>query len=222
MYGEVMANFNQREALARLIAERRESYSNLSRLIGRNPAYIHQFITRKTPKRLSDGDRRTLANYLRVPDSSLGGPVEISARQPDNMVFVPRYEVEASAGFGALDFSERYAAHIGFDGRFLRELCEGGVEDLSIIRVKGDSMFPTLTDGDDIMVDRSPVGVRLNDGVYVLRRDDTLVVKRVAIHPATLRVTVSSDNSAYPSWPDCDPMELDVLGRVVWSGRRMT
>lgn len=216
-----MAVFDQREALARLIAERRESYSNLSRLIGRNPAYMHQFIKRKTPKRLDDQDRRTLARYLRVPDSELGGPIDASTEQLDRVVLVPRYEVEASAGFGALDSSETRAAHIGFDNRWLRELCQGGVEDLSIIRVKGDSMFPTLTDGDDIMVDRSSGGVRLNDGVYVLRREDTLVVKRVAIHPTTRKATVSSDNVAYPSWPDCDPKHLDVVGRVVWSGRRM-
>ncbi|PZT90733.1 MAG: peptidase S24 [Citromicrobium sp.] len=216
-----MAEFDQREALARLIDERRENYSNLSRVIGRNPAYIHQFIKRKTPRRLDDRDRRTLAHYLRIPESELGGPVNANSVPSGRMVFVPRYEIEASAGFGAMDLDEHRATHIGFDVRWLRELCQGGVEDLSIIRVKGDSMIPTLTDGDDIMVDRSSGGMRLNDGIYVLRRDDTLVVKRVAIHPASRKATVSSDNAAYPSWPDCDPKHLDTVGRVVWSGRRI-
>ena len=47
-----------RAALERLIEERGEDYAALSRLIGRNAAYIQQFIKRGTPKRLSEEDRR--------------------------------------------------------------------------------------------------------------------------------------------------------------------
>ena len=104
----------------------------------------------------------------------------------------------------------------------MKQLCNAGPADLSIIRVRGDSMFPTLADGDDIMVDRSVAGARLQDGIYVLRRDDTLTVKRIAVHPGSKGLTISSDNSAYPSWPDCDPQEVDVIGRVVWAGRKIS
>jgi phage repressor protein C with HTH and peptisase S24 domain len=83
-------------------------------------------------------------------------------------------------------------------------------------------MFPTLADGDDIMVDRSVAGTKLQDGIYVLRRDDTLSVKRIAIHPGTRRLTVSSDNGSYPSWPDLDPADIEVIGRVVWAGRKIS
>ncbi len=83
-------------------------------------------------------------------------------------------------------------------------------------------MFPTLSDGDDIMVDRSPAGARVHDGIYVLRREDTLMVKRIAVHPGSRRLTISSDNSSYPSWTDCDPTEVDIIGRVVWAGRRIS
>lgn len=47
-----------RAELARLIAERREDYAGLSRLLGRNPAYIQQFIKRGVPRRLSRRQRR--------------------------------------------------------------------------------------------------------------------------------------------------------------------
>jgi phage repressor protein C with HTH and peptisase S24 domain len=82
-------------------------------------------------------------------------------------------------------------------------------------------MTPTLADGDDIMVDRSPAGARLHDGIYVLRHEDTLAVKRIAVHPGSKRLTISSDNPAYPTWPDCDPKDIDVIGRVVWAGRKI-
>jgi phage repressor protein C with HTH and peptisase S24 domain len=90
---------------------------------------------------------------------------------------------------------------------------------LSAIRVEGDSMVPTLADGDDILVDRSPAPLR--DGIYVLRIDGALNVKRLAINPAPGRVAIRSDNPAYPGWPDCDLSTIDVIGRVVWVGRRL-
>ena len=45
---------------------------------------------------------------------------------------------------------------------------------LSIIRVEGDSMAPTLNAGDDILVDPADCAERLRDGIYVLRVDEAL------------------------------------------------
>ena len=61
--------------------------------------------------------------------------------------------------------------------------------------------------------------MRLNDGIYVLRRDDTLIVKRLGIHPATKKVTISSDKAANPSWTR-DRNSIGVVGRIVWAGRK--
>ena len=44
-------------------------------------------------------------------------------------------------------------------------------------------MAPTLNDGDDILVDRAGCNEALRDGIYVLRVEDSLLVKRLAIHP---------------------------------------
>ena len=109
-----------------------------------------------------------------------------------------------------------------FDERWLKQLTGASRDDLNLIRVEGDSMVPTLTDGDDILVDRSDAKGRLRDGIYVLRFDDVLMVKRLALHPINRRVTVQSDNPAYADWPDCDPKDIDVIGRVIWSARRIS
>ena len=82
-------------------------------------------------------------------------------------------------------------------------------------------MSPTLNDGDDILVDLGDCGERLRDGIYVLRVDDALVVKRLALSPMGRRVTVQSDNPAYPDWPDCGLDEIHCIGRVIWSGRKV-
>ena len=69
-----MAEVDGRTALARLIEERGEDYAGLSRLIGRNPAYIQQFIKRGTPRRLAEADRRILARYFGVDEARWARP----------------------------------------------------------------------------------------------------------------------------------------------------
>ena len=81
-------------------------------------------------------------------------------------------------------------------------------------------MAPTLNAGDDILVDLGDCDERLRDGIYVLRIDDALVVKRLALNPPGRRVTIQSDNPAYPDWPDCDLDEINCIGRVIWAGRQ--
>lgn len=212
--------------LDRLIADRGENYADLSRFIGRNPAYIQQFIKRGTPRKLDEGDRQKLARYFGVPEQALGGVATSAApsggrmRQIPAVVAVPRLALGASAGGGTLDVDERAAGIMAFDAHWLRHL---GVrpQRVSIIRVDGESMAPTLNDGDDIMVDHDDDATRLRDGVYVLRLDGVLMVKRIAMGPRRGRFSVISDNIHYPDWTDIDPLLVDIVGRVVWTGRRL-
>ena len=209
-----------RFALQSLIEERGEDYASLSRLIGCNSAYVQQYIKRGTPKKLPEDHRRVLARYFGVSEEMLGGPPQEMAGA-ENLVTVPRLTVDASAGAGAIAEQERPGSHFAFDAKWLRSVGAGDVQRLSIIRVDGDSMEPTLADGDEILVDASEARDRLRDGIYVLRMDDALIVKRLAPNPASRRVSITSDNPAYPSWPDCPLRSVDIVGRVVWAGRRI-
>ncbi|HYE28214.1 MAG TPA: S24 family peptidase [Allosphingosinicella sp.] len=214
-----MTTTDPRAALDQLIRERGDDYAGLSRLLGRNAAYVQQYIKRGTPRRLAEDDRRRLAHYFGVDEALLGGP---SYPSGEGLLSVPRLDVDASAGPGAVGTVERRLGRIGFDAAWLRQLglAGGGHGRLSVIRVSGDSMSPTLSDGDEILVDREDDARRLRDGIYVLRVEGTLVVKRLALAPDG-RLSANSDNSAYPGWPDLDPAGLDVVGRVVWFGRRL-
>lgn len=215
-----MAETDGRVALARLIEERGEDYAGLSRLLGRNAAYIQQFIKRGSPRRLAESDRRILARYFGVEEALLGAP-EAAPGPGASLRPVPRLAVDAAAGAGALDSDERQAGHIAFDPVWLRRVARGAPEQLSIIRVAGDSMVPTLADGDDILVDRGDAAARLRDGIYVLRMDDVLMVKRVARAPGQGRISVISDNPHYRSWDDLPMASVQLVGRVVWTGRRV-
>ena len=215
-----MADEDARTALQRLIEERGEDYAGLSRLLGRNPAYVQQYIKRSSPRRLAERDRRLLARYFGVDETLLGAP-ETAAPAGAGLVRVPQLDVGASAGAGAFDGEERTASHIAFDPLWLRRVARGSPDLLSIIRVAGDSMAPALADGDAILVDRGDAAARVRDGIYVLRIDDALVVKRLSLNPAARTVSVRSDNPAYPGWPDCDLAAIELVGRVVWAGRRI-
>jgi phage repressor protein C with HTH and peptisase S24 domain len=208
-----------RLVIERLCAERGEDFAGLSRMLGRNPAYIQQFVRRGVPKRLKEAERRKLARYFAISEALLGGPAEEEGSE--GLVPVMRVAVRASAGPGAIVPPEMAKPYFAFDGRWLKALTGTAAVKLSIIRVEGDSMAPTLNAGDDILVDPADCAERLRDGIYVLRVDDALVVKRIALHPVGRRVTVQSDNPAYPDWPDCDMAEIVCIGRVVWAGRKI-
>jgi hypothetical protein len=213
----MMVNDNGRAALERLISENGDDYAGLSKLIGRNSAYIQQFIKRGSPKRLPEKERGILARYFGVDEKLLGGLGPSAVRL--GLRTIPKLDVGASAGPGAMNDAEALAGKIGFDEKWLRRL---GVDPahLSLIRVDGDSMAPTLNNGDDIMVDSSAASGTLRDGVHVIRMDDVLMVKRLAKGPEG-RLSVLSDNPAYPDWPDVDGSTVAVIGRVVWTGRRL-
>jgi phage repressor protein C with HTH and peptisase S24 domain len=209
-----------RLVLERLCAERGEDFAGLSRMLGRNAAYIQQFVRRGVPRRLGEEERGKLARYFGISESLLGGPAN-EAPDANGLVSVKRHRVMVSAGPGAIVAAELGKPYFAFDERWLKALTPSAPSNLSIVRVEGDSMAPTLNAGDDILVDLGDSTERLRDGIYVLRIDDALVVKRIALNPIGRRVTVQSDNPAYPDWPDCTLAEINCIGRVIWSGRRI-
>jgi phage repressor protein C with HTH and peptisase S24 domain len=209
-----------RLVLERLCAERGEDFAGLSRMLGRNPAYVQQFVRRGVPKRLKEDERRKLARYFSISETLLGGPPE-EAASPNELISVKRHPIMVSAGPGTMVTEEIGKPYFGFDERWLKALTASAPANLSIVRVEGDSMSPTLNDGDDILVDLGDSSERLRDGIYVLRVSEALLVKRLALHPMRRRVTVQSDNPAYPDWPDCDLGEINCIGRVIWAGRKV-
>ncbi|MDZ3830307.1 MAG: S24 family peptidase [Sphingopyxis sp.] len=214
-----------RAALDRLCRDRGVDYARLSDVIGRNPAYIQQYIKRGSPRRLAEGDRARIAAYLGVPEAVLGAPVQrvatsVRGAHGNDMLLVPKLAIGASAGAGASIDGEPVEGAVAFDPKWLRDL-GADLRALSIIRVEGDSMAPTLDDGDDILVDGGDAASRLRDGIYVLRMEDVLMVKRVARVPGQGRIAVISDNPHYRNWDDLPMTAVQLVGRVIWTGRRV-
>lgn len=80
-------------------------------------------------------------------------------------------------------------------------------------------MEGVFNDGDNILINHADN--RPQDGLYVLRIEDNLTVKRLQIMPGNM-VRIISANAAYPSYEiNLRNMSGDIaiIGRVEWFGR---
>ena len=217
-----------RRRLQGLVREKRTSLAALSRLIGRNDAYLQQFVTRGSPRHLDEADEQRIAEFLGFPPDLFetrrwdDRRSETATRRPaatptglQDWVEVPRLPLDASAGPGAFGAQEISYDAIRFSPRWMREMGLEGA-DLSAIRVEGDSMEPVLRSGDEILVDRNK---RSSEGIHVVRVGDALHVKQVQpTGPGRLRLV--SANPAYAPM-DLAADEIEIVGRVVWKGGRI-
>jgi len=219
-----MANVAVRENLERLIQSTGDGYAAVSRLLGRNPAYIQQFIKRGVPRRLSETDRRIIASHFGVSETLLGAP-DGSTMSSESSAAVPVLQPGSAAlgRFAAIPYLPSESAPssaLVVDQLFLQRLSSGRVPSLSAHSIDSDGMAPTLVAGDQVLIDtadkRAP-----RDGIYLIESDGALLVKRLSVNPVTRRITVLSDNAAYPSFPDCDPDGVHIIGRIFWVGRRL-
>lgn len=194
---------DQRRALEALFEGSRTSLAAASRMLGRNPAWLQQYLKRGTPRLLPEEERGRLARFFGVDETVLGGPAAA-------LVAVPRLAVAASAGPGRLVEGEA-AARARYPAE---ELARLGVApgDASEIAVAGESMEPTLHAGDRILVDRGQRRPVARGGIWVIRIGDELRVKRLVGEGDRWRIV--SDN---PDWPDelRARGEVEVLGRVL-------
>ena len=199
-----MADGDQRTMLVRLAGERGLSLASLSAMLRRNPAYLHQFVTRGSPRTLTERDRRLLADVLGVDDSALGGAGAPHAFR------LPRLDIAASAGPGAFVDGELVVGTETLSPALARTL---GLRDgqAGMIRVRGTSMEPALRDGDHLVVDLADRLPGKRPAIYVVRIADAVLVKRVA--RLGTRLVASSDNPAADPVPEG---EVAVVGRVVW------
>lgn len=136
----------------------------------------------------------------------------------DQFVFIPRLEVELSAGNGNVVWNvskkdEPQAFRLDW-------LKKKGLQasNLSCMYAFGDSMEPYIQDGDSLLVDLSRTEV-IDNHVYAIRYGDTLKVKRLFRRfDKSLRIV--SDNREHPEEiiQGEDMNDVQVIGEVVWRG----
>lgn len=159
-----------------------------------------------------------------IPYSPSRANTELSVKEPAlpfGFVLVPRYDVAASMGNGTVIHSEQVVDHLAFREEWVRTELSANPKNLVLISAIGDSMEPTLRAGDLLLIDRSDAGVK-QDAIYAFATNGELRVKRMQLKIDGCLV-VKSDNPQYDSEILTSEMaaSLRIVGRVVWSGRRM-
>lgn len=137
--------------------------------------------------------------------------------EDDDLIYLRRLNVSACCGASGVQNyeDEAYVDLMGVSRVWFKEninqIRENGYE---IITAAGDSMEPTLKNGDLVVIDRFDTEITKRDGVFCVLIDNDLYLKRVQRVPGSLRFI--SDNRLY------DPFEIrlaEVESRVIVFGR---
>ena len=178
-----------RERLRNALWQRGVSLAEASLAIGRNKAYLQQYLARGMPRVLAFADSEALGRLLGCDPAELRHdalpapkPWKAKRRRPPGsgaaMATVPEMEVEASAGAGALnDEHAPVKARWRLPDVMVRHEGDADPQALRILKVRGNSMEPEMREGDRVVVDtarRLPATGEL----FVLWDGDGLVVKR--------------------------------------------
>ena len=137
----------------------------------------------------------------------------------DEFYFIPRYNIKASAGHGAVVDNEAPMHQMAFRRFWVDNILHLNPKGLAVIGVRGDSMTPVINDKDVILI--NTLDTSLKDGLYVLRFDNDLIVKRVQ----KLLNGIVEIASANPDYKTIEinvskiPDNFAIIGRVVWFGR---
>jgi hypothetical protein len=221
-----------RQRLVDLIAEHDTDMATVSKAIGKNHAYLQQFIHRadkQKQRKLPEDVRRALADHFGVPESDFGGPK--SPYVPARALGIPEIDTRAGAGGGGVAIFvegpadaamvEALRGHWKVADSYLRDELRIREADARMLEVRGDSMAPTLQSGDRVLIDTTDV-VPSPPGLFVLWDGLGIVVKRVEpVFPSEpMRYRISSDNPNHSAYERTEE-EARLLGRVRMCVRRM-
>ena len=155
-----------------------------------------------------------------VTSSAAPVPTGETSLQPDLHTAVPVYDIAAAAGVGMIvpDY-EAVADNLAFPSGYLRHITSTSPDHLAIISVTGASMAPTLNHDDLVMVDTTKKNIAY-DGMFVIRHEDLLKVKRLRWGRGKASIVIRSDNMRDFPEEDADPMDIEIVGRVIWTGKK--
>lgn len=214
------------ELLDPIFAEMRRrdlSEAALSRAAVGNPSALKNLRVRR-----GSGSRnhpienlQAIANHLGLefyigPPRDTGGAL---SAEVDGLEFaaVPRFNATLSAGPDTNTDDHLAAGAIAFRRDWLAR--EGiSPSAAMVLPVKGDSMAPTLCDGDLVMIDRRKVTPTGRKIYALIGPEGEARVKRIERLPAALLLHSDNDNVPTELVAPSDADRIRILGQVVWWG----
>lgn len=141
----------------------------------------------------------------------------IQEQQDGEYVLIPQINGKISAGNG-LAPDNTADIKVAFRREWIKR--KGDPDKMSLIKVEGDSMDPTILSGDLVLVDHNRNYVAPQGGIYALSINHEIMIKR--IHPlhSEGKLRIISDNRQY------EPIEIEaekikINGKVIWFAREI-
>ncbi len=194
------------------------SRADIARVLKLAPARITELY--KGSRDLSfEEARKLIRHYDLEADASRGGVTDFADFAAENGISMVE-EVDLALGLGAgyLDYTES-KGFVPFRSDWLQGLFRGQLDNLKVTRGKGDSMRPTILDGDIVLIDLAQRMIDEQDVLWAVAYGELGMVKRVR-QTSRSSYMLLADNPVVPPIEAVDD-EMQVLGRVVWIGRRM-
>lgn len=136
-----------------------------------------------------------------------------------DLAIVPEIDLGYSMGGGTILESYEQIGIVPFSRSWLRSITSGSFGDLFVARGDGDSMEPTLKDGDIVLIDTTQKTIRHQDRIWAVAYGELGMIKRVRRTPNGSYLLMSDNLSVTPI--ECIDDEMAVIGRVCWIGRRI-
>jgi len=166
---------------------------------------------------LGDGPERT-------DEPAAGSSEEQRSPSEDDYALIPQYTAKGSSGNGYLNDHVEIKGGLAFKRDWL---CRMGLkpDNLRVAYNHGDSNWPTLTDGEVVLLDVAAVEPANGKMFALLDPDGEVIFKRL-IRDITGGWLIRSDNdnkTRYPDMPISDEgiRGVEIIGRIVWRGGAM-
>jgi len=144
-----------------------------------------------------------------------------SPTEAERYVPIPQYDISASAGMGAYVDGEPEVEMVMADKHWLADHLKVNPEEVSLIFARGDSMEPTINNGDVLLVSNKEQPIQ--EGIFVIRSDSLLQVKRIQRQTGRM-LRITSDNPAYEPFTvnlADENLDFKIIGKVIWTIKRV-
>ena len=199
---------NAMDALRRYVETRCDgNVTRAAEELGIKPVVLHQWIK---------GTRSPGFSGVSVAFDAMGARFLLPDEELEAYDFVPKTSARAGAG-SSLITEDKTQGLYAFRKDFFATQRISSTKSV-LLDVMGDSMSPTLQDGDTILIDKSDTQI-VDGRIYLVTLGDNLLIKRIFM--AARGLVLHSDNPAYRETPigqeDLDAFR--VHGRLRWAGK---
>jgi len=165
-----------------------------------------------------------LAKALGIPPDWLmfgGADDESGSPSSEDYALIPQVTARGSSGSGYLNDHIEVCGELAFKKDWLARM---GLKEnnLSVMYNSGESNWPTLSDGEVLLVDKAQTSPKDGKMYAMSNADGEIIIKRLIrdLMGGWLIRSDSQDKTRYPDMPVSDEAlrTLEIFGRVVWRG----